>query len=430
MKDSGKTTRIAYIIEAGFEYFIALFVSGTMLGYILDTLGLSDAQQGILSTVSTFSCGAQLFALALIGRKRKRIVTVGHLINQLCFVLIYLLPIIDLSPTMRTSLLMTFLIIGHLINNAIQPAKITWLMGAVKNENRGVFTAVKEIISLGGGILVSLVFGRFADVYRDSNGMPTRPYYVVCAVALVIMMLIHTVTLIISTEKAENSETRIPVIKTLGRLVSNRDLIKVSLVGILWNVSYAFSGSFFVSYTRQELEFSFTVLAIVTTAASICRMAVSPLIGKIADKYSFATSMTLSFGVAALGFVAMIFATPQTRWLYILYSCLQAFAMAGINSGVINLIYDYVNPYDRAVALGIKNAIGGILAFLTALFSGYIMEKLQANGGFNLFGISVYVQQLQAFITLIGVSVLIVYMRVVIAPLHKYGSGEDLDIDD
>ena len=29
MKNSDKTTRIAYVIEAGFEYFVSLFVTGT-----------------------------------------------------------------------------------------------------------------------------------------------------------------------------------------------------------------------------------------------------------------------------------------------------------------------------------------------------------------------------------------------------------------
>ena len=67
MQRNDRTTRIAYIIEAAFEYFISLFVTSTMLGYILDTMGFSDALQGIISTVATFTCGAQLFAILLAG---------------------------------------------------------------------------------------------------------------------------------------------------------------------------------------------------------------------------------------------------------------------------------------------------------------------------------------------------------------------------
>ena len=63
MKQKFTNGEVLYIIEAALEHFIALFVTGTMLGYILDTLGFSDAVQGIISTVATFTCGAQLFAL-------------------------------------------------------------------------------------------------------------------------------------------------------------------------------------------------------------------------------------------------------------------------------------------------------------------------------------------------------------------------------
>ena len=134
MRKSDKVTRIAYIIEAGFEYFVSLFVTGTMLGYILDSLGFSDAAQGIISTVATFTCGAQLFALVWVGKRRKRMVTIGHIINQLCFVLLYLLPVFDFAPAVKTTVLMVLLFGGHIINNAINPAKIAWLMSSVPNQ--------------------------------------------------------------------------------------------------------------------------------------------------------------------------------------------------------------------------------------------------------------------------------------------------------
>lgn len=424
MKDHDKRTRIAYLIEAGFEHFIALFVTGTMLGYILDTLGFSDAMQGIISTVATFTCGAQLFALLLVGKRRRRIVTLGHFINQSCFALLYLLPLFDLGPNTRTVLLVGLLFTGHIINNAINPAKITWLMGSVKNEHRGRFTAVKEMLSLAGGIAVSVGFGRVADVYRSADGMPTRPYYVICSIALTLMMLIHTATLLVSREKPEPTPERTSVRSTVARLFRSRELIRVIGVGILWNIASAISVSFFASYLREELAFSFTTIALMSTLGSVCRIAASPLLGRIADKHSFATSMTISFAAAALAFLSMSFTAPTTRWLYLVYACLHAFAMAGINSGVINLIYDYVAPADRAVAMGVKNALGGILAFFTALLSGLLLGKIQTSGGIHLFGITVYAQQALALISTLVIILLIIYMLKVIAPLKKVDISE------
>ena len=93
--------------------------------------------------------------------------------------------------------------------------------------------------------------------------------------------------------------------------------------------------------------------------------------------------------------------------------------MAGINSGVINLIYDYVVPEDRATAMGVKNALGGILGFLAALLSGFILGKIQAVGGLKIFGLTLYAQQVLALFSFAVTIILIVYMRTVIAPLKR-----------
>ncbi len=431
MKNRDRTTRISYIVEAAFEYFISLFVTGTMLGYLLDTLGFSDAVQGVICTVATFTCGAQLFALVVNNQRRKRFVVIGHLINQLCFVSLYLLPVFKLSPNAKSTILVVLLVSGHLINNAINPSKITWLMSAVPNESRGSFTAIKEMISLSGGIAVSLIFGRIADTYRDPMGMPTGSYYVICSVALLLMTLIHTIMLLVSNEKRSSVPIqKISIGKTARKLSQNQTLIKVIGVGMMWNFASALSVSFFTSYQRDELAFSFTVIALITTIGSVCRIVVSPILGRIADKYSFATSMTISFFCASIAFLSIVFTTPQTRWIFLVYTCLYAFSMAGINSGIINLIYDYVSDGERAAAMGIKNALGGILAFFTSLLSGFILSVVQKNGGIHLFGFTLYAQQLLAFLSFTTTALLIIYMRKVIVPLRKVQEKTNVNQDE
>ena len=424
MKRTNRTGEIAYIFEAGLEYFISLFVTGTMLGYILDTLGFNDALQGIIATVATFTCGAQLFALFLSGRRRKRMVTVGNLINQGCFTVLYLLPVFSFSPLVKTALLMTFLFAGHIINNALTPSRTIWLMGSVPDERRGRFTAVKEMVSLAGGIAVSLVFGAVADVFRDAAGMPTPPYYLICTVALLIMMALHTVCLLLSDEKEPSTEERVSVRAALSRMMHNRPLLKVVSVNVAFQIASALSVSFFVSYTRQELAFSFTALAVITTVASILRIVVSPLFGRLADKRSFSATMTLGFVLALLGFVAMAFATPEARWLYILYMCLYTAAYAGINSGAINLVYDYVVPEERMVALGLQNAVAGVLSFFAALFAGLLLGSIQASGGVTILGVTLYAQQVLSLLSSLVLAGLIVYMRLVIAPMHRVRDKE------
>ena len=143
------------------------------------------------------------------------------------------------------------------------------------------------------------------------------------------------------------------------------------------------------------------------------------MIGRLADKKSFAYSMTLCFVSVGIGLLFVCFTTPQTRWLYLVYACLHAVGMAGINSGTINLIYDYVVPDERAVALGLKNAACGIVGFLAALVSGAVLAMIQKNGGLHMFDTVIYAQQVLALLSLVVIIGLIVYMRKVIEPMKR-----------
>ena len=407
-----------------FEYFISLFVTGTLLGYLLDTLGFSDSLQGILGTVATFSCGAQLFALFLSGKRVKKICTVGNLINQSFFVILYLFPLFDLNKNARTAILVILLIAGHFINNAVRPSKLAMYMESVPLDKRGGFTAVKEMISLAGGIAVSVIMGRVADTYRSADGLPTREYYVICAITLLLMTLIHTGSVVMATEKTDKDKKSVPVGAVMKRISKNANFAKIVLVCILWHVASALSVSFFASYLREELAFSFTVIALLSTIGSLARLLASPLLGKIADKHSFATSMIIAFVLAEIGFLAMVFTAPGTRWLYLVYTCFHGFAMAGINGGILNMVYDYVEKDDRATAMGVNNALGGIIAFFTALLSGAILAGIQKIGGFRIFGAMLYAQQVLSILSCVAILILIIYMRLVIVPLKRSSDVE------
>ena len=419
MEKKRKITRVSFVLADSFEYFISLFVTGTMLGYLLDTVGFSDSLQGVLGTVATFACGAQLCAFFMSGRRVKKICAVGNTVNQICFVILYLFPLFNFNPKLKTVLLVSLLIIGHLISKAVFPSKTNMFMDSVSAGMRGRFIALKEMVSLAGGICISLVMGRVADLYRSTDGLPTKEYYVICAIALALMTLIHTSSVLTATEEYRPTAEKTPMGKTLRRIAKNPSFIKVVFVGLIWNIASALSVSFFASYLREELAFTFTIIAVLTTVSSVARILASPILGKIADKHSFATSMTIAFILAGVGFLAMVFTAPQTRWLYIAYACFYGFAMAGINGGLINCIYDYLPHEDRAIALGFKNAIEGILAFFTALLSGAIMSKIQENGGFRIWGINLYAQQILSILSCIAIVILIIYMRKVIAPLKR-----------
>ena len=74
--------------------------------------------------------------------------------------------------------------------------------------------------------------------------------------------------------------------------------------------------------------------------------------------------------------------------------------------------------------MGIKNAIGGIIGFFATLLSSSLLASIQSLPGKTvaILGMPMYAQQVLSAISLLFTIGLIVYMRLVIAPMKKVSS--------
>ena len=115
----------------------------------------------------------------------------------------------------------------------------------------------------------------------------------------------------------------------------------------------------------------------------------------------------------AVGHLCLVFCTPELSTLslvlYIAYNLCYAFSIAGTNSSLTTLCFDYVEHEDRRYILGVKSSISGIAAFLTSLLWGAIVSFIQDNGN-TLFGMKIYPQQVLSRISVIIVVVLLIFV--------------------
>jgi Na+/melibiose symporter-like transporter len=92
--------------------------------------------------------------------------------------------------------------------------------------------------------------------------------------------------------------------------------------------------------------------------------------------------------------------------------------MAGINSSVVNLIYDYIEPQQRTAALALKSALAGAAGFLTTLAVSPLVKYIQESETLFL-GLKVYAQQITSSIAFMLMIILLVYMNTIIRNLKK-----------
>lgn len=416
--DEYRTSRITYIIEADLEYLISLLITGAYLAKICAYIDVSDGVTGILTSVVSIGSAFQLLSLFSAGGRRvKRRCVILQTINQLCFALLYVVPLLKAGKTTLAIAFTALLYTGYIIAGIIAAPKMNWMMALVDNDKRGEFTANKEIVSLLSGMIYVTLIGAMLDRF-EANGKIADAFAIFAGIILVLTAL-HTLTLILTKEKPPRSEKRRVSIK---ELLSNRAVVRVMLAYVIWNAAAYASTPFFGSYQIGALGFSMTFISILSVAYSIVRALVSRKIGRLADRKSYAVTMSGCFVIAAAAYAVNVFTVPQNgRVLYTIYYVLYAVSMAGINGGMFNLVFDYVPAHLVAGALALQSSAAGIAGFLSTALCSRIVEYVQRNGN-RVFGVNMYAQQLLSAFTAIAAVGMIFYMRNVVGSMKKVNS--------
>ncbi len=404
-----KRSRLMYIIEAALEYFFTMMVAGSFLATLTKELGLTDSLTGVLSSVVSLGCLFQLLSLLVRPKRAKKSVIILSMLNQTLFTLLYVIPVISISPIVKTVLFVTFIVVGYMIFNFAHPKKINWLMSLVEDSKRGGFTANKEIVSLISGMAFSFMMGALIDHFREVGRIKTA--FILTAVVLFLIMVCHTLTMFFAVEKETPNLPRKNLKRTIGELVKNKNILRVSIVFILYYVSYYISIPFYGTYQINELGLSLTYVSAIVMCGSISRIFVSKFWGRYADRKSFTRMIEKCFIFLGISELCVAFAVPQNgRIMFLLYYLFQGIAFGGISNALINLVFDYVTVEQRADSLAITQAIAGSTGFITTLLISPVVSYIQ-NSGNKVFGIPIYAQQFVSIIALVVSISAVFYIR-------------------
>ncbi len=407
-----KTGRIMYIFEALFEYLISILVTGSFLATLTKQLNFSDSLTGILSSVISLGCLFQIISIAFKIQKVKGFVIILSIINQLLFLSLYIIPFTSFKGQTKTVLFVLFIILAYIIYNFAHPKKINWLMSLVNDKHRGSFTANKEIISLLGGMLFSFIIGAVLDHF-EILGKIKIAFFVAGAIIFVLLIM-HTLSLVVAFEKPVIKSEDNSIKRKIQSIIKNKNVLKVTVVYVFYNIAHYVAVPFFGTYQINELGFNLKTVSLLVILGSLSRIAVSKFWGSYADKKSFAYMIEKCLIILAVSYACVIAAVPSNGIImFALYYLLHGIAMGGINSALINLVFDY-SPYEiRSDALAISQAEAGIVGFLSTICISPLVTHIQQNGN-RIFGMPIFAQQAVTAIGLIFIFIVIAYVRIVL----------------
>ncbi|MBO5231464.1 MAG: MFS transporter [Clostridia bacterium] len=404
-----KRGRTMYIFEAALEFFIAMLVSGSYLATLTKALGMSDSLTGIISSFISLGCLFQLFAVFMRKSRVKPTVIVLSVINQLLFAVLYIIPLADFGATIKNIAFIVAIFSAYIIYNFAHPKKMNWFMSLVPDKKRGSFTADKEIFSLITGMIFSYSISFLFDYFKENGQIRTA--FIISASVMFFIMVLHTVTMLLTVEPEEEKKPTKSLKKAIKTIVKNKLIMKVAVVLIIYNIAYYCSIPFFGTYLIGELGMSLNTVSIFTIVGNVCRILISKFWGRYADKTSFARMTEKCFLLLGLAFIFHAFATPKTALITIaLYYVCNGIALGGVNSALTNLVFDYSPHEIRADALAICQAAAGLTGFLTTLVASLFVTLIQ-NCGNQIFGITIYAQQILSVASLIIILLAIVYLK-------------------
>lgn len=415
--DDAARTRWAYIAEAAVEYFIAIVTSGAFLTLLLKQMGASDALTGIISSFTVLAYGVQMFTVTFIRRRRsiRRSVLVLQTLQQLMYSLVYLLPFLPLANGAKVVMFMVLFLSATLLSNLVTPVKYNWMMHFVRPENRGIFTAHKEMVSLITGLVynyvMSLAIDRLEAVGRPDLGL------ILCAAVVFVLTAVHVATLLAAKDApAVLEETRkaAPLMASLKASFANPTFLKLLAMSCAWGMLYWVSSAYYSLFMLQEVGSSVTYIATVNVVSCLARVFISPRMGRICDRQGFARGMCLGYILAGAAFFLLIFWRPENgKVLYLANAVLLAMAFSAINGGQSNILLAHIPARDRVGSLGLYTALIGVAGFAGSVIGGWILSAVQGAGN-RVLGMDLYGQQILSLISFLCVIVLIVYnIRVV-----------------
>ena len=411
-----RRSRWAYTLECAFEYFIALMVADAFLATLLIEMGLSDAVIGVISSLISLAFLFQLFSILVVQHIRnvKQVAIPIHCISQLFFLVLYLLPFMNIPQQLRTAVVVGCLLIAYFGNYLVTSVIFNWGNSYVNPVGRANFAATKEIISLISGVIVSLTMGWTFDGFV-ANGNINGGFLFIAAMMLLMNIGDFVCLMLMKNRKTEGKEAEKaePFWKVVGMLFANKSFVCTVVLHALWSISVYMTIGFMGTYKTKELLLSVGAVQIINIVACLARALFSKPIARYADKRSYAKGIELGMTIAAFGYLVNIFTTPKLWWLVVLYTLLYHVACAGTSQNMMNMVYSYVDSKYFVQASAIKYSVSGLCGFAASMLGSRILSAVQSNGN-TFLGISLYGQQLLSAISLVIVIVAILFVKFVL----------------
>ena len=394
-----KKARSAYLIQCAVEYMVTLLISDAFLAKLLKSIGLSDGDIGVISSLISFAFMMQLVSIPVLRHIKsiKKYVIITDTISLLSCMLTFTLPFLPFSDSVIHVLAFVFVACGTSFRYVSFNIYFKWANSFVNPMKRGRYTSFKESVSLVVAIVMSLSVGYLFDYFENAGKLNTA--FMIVAIYIAVLTVINFI-LIYQIPDNKSESKGVDYKSVLNITFKNKAFLKLILMQCLVRIGTYMTIGFLGTYKTQELGYSVAFTQVIVTIAQIGQLVAAFPFGMYSDKKSYAKGYILGCGMAICAFLCLMFTTPQTRWLIIIYTVFYGASLSGTGANATNMLYSYIPVEYLSQSQAIMSGICGLCGFGASLVGRVILNAIQNNGN-TLFGMQVYGQQVMAAISIV-----------------------------
>lgn len=427
-------SRRYYIAGDSAAQTINQLAGGSFLVSLMLFVGFSDSQIGILTSFASLAALFQLFTMQRINRLKKRKLFVClSILMKVFLALIFFIPLFSAGNVQKQVMVIACYFFGQICMQVASPATQDWLATLVPIHLRGNYFAKKDAIAVFVTVTVMLIAGVIMDV---TEGERQILGFVINGSLILFLSLfnfwafccmkeprvshlnpegkeIHG-KLVKKYREADPPRQKGVMLHEMKGALQDSDFRIAFITTLLWQTAWYVAAPFNTSYQLKELGLSFTFLMVISFVGNMLRIAITPAVGRLGDRFGMAFVYKYSLVGILMYFAMYVMAVPSNAVIVTIFATLfSGLGWSFASIGLFGVQLEMISEEKRTIQLSIISSVAGIYGFLVSLISGNFLDWLQ-RAGLTLAGRPIYAQQITNALGALFLLVLILYQKFVV----------------
>jgi MFS family permease len=346
-------------------------------------LGANSFQLGLMGALPFIGQAFQFVGAYLEERvgNRRALTLYGSLAGRLVWLFLLALPFLTFLRGAELALFLIGLAVSYAFNGIAGNAWLSWMSDLVPARQRGSYFGLRNTVVGVATMASTFLAGQMLDRFR-LGGAEALGYAAIFGVAIV-AALGSSALVARQPEPPLRPKARVSVRELLVGPTHDRRFRSYALAAAGWALVTGVAAPFFNAYGLNNLQLSFSILALTAIVTSAVSLVFTPLTGRLQDKLGDRKVLLFCLiGTIPLPW-GWVLSTPENilpLWLTAIFS---GVFWPGVNQGMVNVLMDRAPAAQRGAAMASYSAITGMGTLLAGLLGGLIATLL-TNVQFSL----------------------------------------------